>query len=109
MVKKDTEIGRVKRRVIQTPPPDTQVKLRIRGNIDLMFSEPGKEPITGLHGVGLIMWMARGIILTLRPGTEIPFPEPTAGQPAFVDDILKRSAARSSTCGSGGAGVGGTA
>ena len=27
VVKKDTEIGRVKRRVIQTPPPDTQVKL----------------------------------------------------------------------------------
>ena len=108
VVKKDTEIGRVKRRVIQTPPPDTQVKLRIRGNIDLMFSEPGKEPITGLRGVGLIMWMARGIISPCGQGPEIPFPS-RPRQPAFVDDILKRSAARSSTCGSGGAGVGGTA
>ena len=41
------------------------------------------------------MWMARGIVLTLRPGNRDSVSEPTAGQPAFVDDILKRSAARS--------------
>ena len=79
-VKKDTEIGRVKRQIIGVPPPGTQVQLRIRGGADIEFSEPGKEPIAGLRDIGIIMWEARRIILTFRPDADIPFPEPTEGQ-----------------------------
>jgi hypothetical protein len=89
VIQKNAEIGRVKRRVIQVPPPGTQVQLRIRGVAELLFNEPGKDPITGLQGVGLIMWVARGIILELRPEADIPFPTPTSGQPITPGDIVR--------------------
>lgn len=72
LCKKGTEFGRVKRRIIQRPPPGTEVKMRIKGIAEMVFSEPGRDPIASLDEVGKMILAARDVVLDLRPDLAIP-------------------------------------
>lgn len=75
LVEPGTEIGRVQRRIIKRPPPDTQVQIRIRGVAEIVFMEQDKPPIAGVNDLGEMIRTARRIVHGLRPWASAPLPE----------------------------------
>jgi len=71
IVEAHVKIGQVQRRIIKRPPPDTKIKLRIRGIAEMVFSEEGKSPIASVNDLGLIIECAREILYGLWPGASI--------------------------------------